>query len=714
MGIFGKLFKKYIFSDDLPFEARVLNMVCSFGLLAVLAATIGRLIEHSAFITMTAMYAMCVSIIILLYVSNRFSLHKQGAWVTLFVICDIFFPLIFITNGGIDSGMTAYFAMCVVIIFLLSSGRACFVLVVTNIFLAISCYIVNHMFPRLIIPLDEFQRYVDSILSFVITGLFIGFVTKTLSQMYHAEKEKANVASRAKGDFLARMSHEMRTPMNAIIGMTSIAQSSSDPERKDYCLNKINEASTHLLGVINDILDMSKIEANKLELSSVSFDFEKTLQKVANVINFRVDEKKQVFSIHIDENMPRTLTGDDQRLAQVITNLLSNAVKFTPEGGAIRLDARLLEEKNGECVIQVEISDTGIGISEEQQGKLFTSFEQADNTTSRKFGGTGLGLAISKRIVEMMGGRVWIESELGRGSTFTFTAVMGYRKKEERGSPLSSRVNWSNVRVLVVDDDKEVLEYFDEIMRRFGVNCSVAGGGEEALAMLRDHGPYDIYFIDWKMPDIDGIELSGKIKERGGVKCVVVMISAVEWSVIADEARNAGVDKFLPKPLFPSAIADCINECFGAEKALSVSDNARTAECFDGYSLLLVEDVEINREIVLSLFESTMLNIECAENGKEAVRMYSESPGKYDLILMDLQMPEMDGYEATRRIRALQIPGAAEIPIVAMTANVFKEDIEKCLESGMNDHLGKPIDFDDAMNKLRKYLPMKRESAAVV
>ncbi|MDR1623047.1 MAG: response regulator, partial [Synergistaceae bacterium] len=530
---------------------------------------------------------------------------------------------------------------------------------------------------------------------------FLGFAT------YKKKATQSEAANIAKSGFLSNMSHEMRTPMNAIIGMTAIAKSSSDVEKKDYCIKKIEDASAHLLGVINDILDMSKIEANKLELSPVSFDFEKMLQRVVNVVNFRVEEKQQEFSIHIDKHVPRTLTGDDQRLAQVIANLLSNAVKFTPEGGSISLDARLLKEEEGVCTLQIQVTDTGIGISPEQQSRLFTSFEQAESSTTRKFGGTGLGLAISKRIVELMGGRIWIESELGKGSTFVCT-LRAERGVEERHGLLDPGVNWSNVSVLAVDDAPDVREYFEEIAERLGIACSVAADGEKACSLIEQKGPYDIYFVDWKMPGMDGIELSRWIKERKKKNSVVIMISAAEWSSIEEKAKEAGVDKFLPKPLFASAIADCINECLGSG-SLAAAEKSRPDEenLFEGYCILLAEDVEINREIVLTLLEPTGLTIDCAENGAEAVRLYSEAPGKYDMIFMDVQMPEMDGYEATRFIRGLGAPQAKKVPIVAMTANVFREDVAKCLEAGMNDHVGKPLDFEEVLTLLRKYLPAK-------
>jgi len=429
-----------------------------------------------------------------------------------------------------------------------------------------------------------------------------------------AAKNKSNLESRHKSTFLANMSHEIRTPMNAIIGMVTIGKSVSDIERKDYCLSKIGDASNHLLGVINDILDMSKIEANKFDLSPVEFNFEKILQRAVNVVNFRIDEKMQKLSVFIDKNIPNALIGDDQRLTQVLTNLLGNAIKFTPEKGSITLNSRFVKEEDGVCTLQISVSDTGIGISPEQQAKLFQSFEQAESNTTRKYGGTGLGLAISKSIVEMMGGEIWIKSEVGEGSTFTFTVQL------KRGAEITD-------------------------------------------------------------------ESTGKDKQQ------------------AEKVQvNVGV--------------------------------------FAGRRLLLVEDVEINREIVQSLLEPTKLQIDCAENGAEAVRIYTENPDKYDIIFMDVQMPEMDGYEATRRIRdfekeqngsasftegtnnSLEFPKDGntsasftegetrsdnrnlrkQIPIIAMTANVFNEDIERCAKAGMNSHLGKPIDIKEVMAKLNEYL----------
>jgi PAS domain S-box-containing protein len=409
-------------------------------------------------------------------------------------------------------------------------------------------------------------------------GFLVMLQDITTLEMMTKQKAAVEAASSAKTTFLANMSHEMRTPLNAITGMTSIGMSASDSDRKDYCFTKILSASSHLLGVINDILDMSKIEANMFELSPVEFDFEKMLQRAADIVNIRAEEKRQKLTVCVDEAVPKTVIADDQRLAQVVTNLLGNAVKFTPEGGTVRLDARLAGEENGACILQISVSDTGIGMDAEQQKKLFTSFQQAESSTSRRYGGTGLGLAISKNIVEMMGGEIWVNSAPEAGATFTFTV---------------------RVKRAVTDG-------------RLGAEVGGSTG---------------------KTP--------------------------------ADAAGR-----------------------------------------FAAHCVLLAEDVEINREIVLALLEHTQLTTDCAENGAEAVRMFTEAPDKYGMIFMDVQMPEMDGYEATQRIRSLDHEAAKNIPIVAMTANVFKEDIEKCMEAGMNSHIGKPLDLNDVLEKLHTYLPL--------
>ena len=527
-----------------------------------------------------------------------------------------------------------------------------------------------------------------------------------MTQALITAMEQAEASNRAKSSFLANMSHEIRTPMNAIIGMTNIAKTAQNIAKKDYALGKIESASTHLLSIINDILDMSKIEANKLELNPAKFSVEELLKKVINIINFRVAEKHQKLSVSIDENIPRALVCDDHRLMQVISNLLSNSVKFTPDNGTISLNVKLAQEEDDSCIIRFSITDTGVGLSEEQQSRLFRAFEQAESSTTRKYGGTGLGLTITKRIVEMMGGEISVTSKPDEGSTFSFTIKAG--KTEEDEEPVAveaGEIYAENLRMLVVDDDIDIREYFVDIAMRFNIRCDTAESGEKAMELFDNGNNYDICFIDWKMPGMDGIELSRRIKDNDAGKVVIIMISSVEWRDIEAEAKDSGITRFLPKPVFPSAFIECINTSFNVD--LLSEENRRQAAAPDrfwGYRVLLAEDVEINREIVIALLEPTLLDIECAGNGVDAVAKFSEDPESYNIIFMDIQMPVMDGFDATRAIRTLNNDYAKKIPIIAMTANVFKEDVDKCLEAGMNDHLGKPLDFDAVMSILRKHL----------
>ncbi|MDR2494618.1 MAG: response regulator [Spirochaetaceae bacterium] len=554
----------------------------------------------------------------------------------------------------------------------------------------------------------------------------LGGIASDISELRELEtalitaKERAEQSSLAKSNFLSRMSHEMRTPMNAIIGMTTIARGSRNKEKLEYCLGKIRDASVHLLGVINDILDMSKIEAGKFELSLSEFDFEKTLQRVTGVMHFRIAEKRQNLLVKLDPAIPKRIVSDEQRLAQVITNLLSNAVKFTPEEGIITVS---VQEEGGTGTsrrIRCSVADTGIGISAEQQARLFSLFEQADTSIARKFGGTGLGLAISKSIVKLMGGEIWVASDLGQGAVFTFEVTVSTGDNAAREVP-APRLRWEKLRILVVDDSSDVLEYMKEFSRAQGIGYTGVSSGSEAWELIekmekaekagsggvdRRDLPFDVVFADWRMPEMNGIELARRIKARFGPHIVVIIISAAEWDTIEPEAKDAGVDGFIPKPLFPSIIVDCIAAHLsvmpaGAEDAVNTIDDRHI---FAGRRILLVEDVEINREIVLALLEPTGVAIDTAANGREALNILEENPSKYHLILMDIHMPEMDGFEAVRRIRNLPSEAARQVPVVAMTANVFREDIEKCLAAGMNDHIGKPIDLEELVKKLTGYL----------
>ncbi|MCL2253224.1 MAG: response regulator [Lachnospiraceae bacterium] len=517
--------------------------------------------------------------------------------------------------------------------------------------------------------------------------------------------EQATAANKAKTEFLSNMSHEMRTPMNTIIGMTNIGETAVDIERKNYAFNKIGDASAHLLGVINNVLDMSKIEANQLELSPIEFSFEKMLQKVLSIVHYRIDSKRQSLSVNISNNVPHFLFGDDHRISQVITNLLSNAIKFTREEGNIKLGVSVVEETDDFCTLRVEVADEGIGIDPKNHKKIFMPFTQADNGISREFGGTGLGLVIVKRIIELMNGEIWVESELGKGARFIFT-IRIKRGEKDINSLLSPEINWDTMRILVVDDEEYVCDYFEELFKTLNINCDTASNGIEAAKMINEKGDYHIYFVDWKMPEMCGMELTKKIKKNvRGMQSVVVMISSVDWSEIKSEAQVAGVDRYLIKPLFSSAIINCITECLdkSARHTESIYLDISKGR-FAGKQILLVEDIEINREILISLLEDTQVLIDCAENGAEAVEMIEMNKKRYDLIFMDIQMPIMDGLTATGMIRHLPIPGAEEIPIIAMTANVFKDDVERCISAGMNGHIGKPLDLDEVLEKMIKYL----------
>ncbi len=527
--------------------------------------------------------------------------------------------------------------------------------------------------------------------------------TRKLERDLLLAKEQAEQSSMAKGDFLSRMSHEMRTPMNAIIGMTSIARASDDAERKEYCLEKISDASRHLLGVINDILDMSKIEANKFELSPADFSFERMLANVVNVVNFRVDEKRQNLVLNLDGGIPPTLFGDEQRMAQVVTNLLTNAVKFTPEEGRIELGARLVARKGDDLWIEIAVQDTGIGISEEQRGRLFRSFEQADGGIARRFGGTGLGLAISKRIAELMDGSITVQSRLGEGSTFLFTARVRSGQAHAAQTDRAELVR-KDLRILAVDDLPDALLVMGRVMERLGVRCDTAHSGREALARIRQaERPYDVIFVDWRMPGMNGVELTREIRRQHVGSPIIIMVSVAEWSEIESEALDAGVGGFIPKPLFPSQVIGCINRCLQPDGGVERRDDPARHH-YEGKTILLAEDVEINREIVVTLLEDTGATIHCAENGQAAVDLFARNPGLYDLILMDIQMPEVDGLQATRRIRAMDDPRAGAVPIVAMTANAFREDVDRCLAAGMDGHIAKPIELDVLFGVLDAYL----------
>jgi signal transduction histidine kinase len=740
-----------------------------FGFCVAVGCTVLRIIEGSAPIALLIQVAFIIAVVFGAIVVNVYRVYGFITYMTVVILDFVLFPLALFANGGLVTGMPAFFAMGLALIAMLISGRRCGVLIALNVLWVVACYLVVYHYPNLVLmPSSPSLGLIDSIGSFIMVGLFIGAVIKVQERLYTRERQRvadtaqtlqrsdrlraavnelatallntevedfdtvfkqeiarfanyveldraiiwrnvekggqlcyetvfqwaasddleyaleavpytatprwyrllsangvisgvlsdmepevqralapfgirsllvvptfyenrfegftsfddcrrergfskneidilcsaaliltnamvrneinaslvtaredALAGNRAKSEFLSNMSHEMRTPLNAITGMIAIAKDSSDPRRKDECLSKMEKASLHLLGVINDVLDMSKIEANKLELAPVDFSFGRLIERIVAVGSFQIGEKGLDFELELDERIPDVLHGDDQRISQVLANIFANAIKFTPEGGAVSLRTRLLElSPQGRYVVSVTIADSGIGISAEQLERLFEPFQQAESTTSRRFGGTGLGLAISKRIISLMDGQISVESRQGEGSTFEIIIPL-----EKAHGDLES---------------------------------SEAG----AVGLGYQSGP-------------EGLDLAG-------------------------------------------------------------------------HRILLAEDIEVNREIVVALMEPFGAEIECAVNGVEAVRLFERDPRRYNLILMDMQMPEMDGLDATRQIRGLDLPWAREIPIIALTANVFKDDINRCLEAGMNDHLGKPLNQSRIVSVLRKHLTTPR------
>lgn len=530
-------------------------------------------------------------------------------------------------------------------------------------------------------------------------------MSKNLEATVENRTRQLEHASRAKSDFLSRMSHEIRTPLNAVIGMAKVAETTNDISRLHYCLSVIGTSSAHLLNLINDILDMAKIEAGKLELNEAPLNIEKMLIQICNMIVAKTEEKKQILSVSIEKSLHSEYIGDGLRLSQVVTNLLSNAVKFTPEGGTIVVSVREKMRRNELSVLCFSVSDSGIGMTREQADRLFQAFSQADAGITKRFGGTGLGLAISKSIVEKMNGRIWVESELGKGATFVFEVELA-RCVYEQAPDFPDTRPPEEIRALVVDDDGLLRESLCGIVGQFNMQCRAAAGCGEAVAEIQSavavKMPYDVVFVGSASSGDECFETIRRISAVTSPDTVIVTASLSEWSQMESAVGEMGVYRVLFKPVFPSTVLQVIYDAIGtaAAPAVVASSGSGGMPDFSGITLLLVEDVEINREIFITLLEDTGIRIDIAENGLEAVRKFGSNPGKYDIIVMDVQMPVMDGYEAAKTIRSLTQPNAGTIPILAMTANALSEDVAECLRSGMNDHTVKPIDLNDLIEKI--------------
>ena len=515
----------------------------------------------------------------------------------------------------------------------------------------------------------------------------------------------AEHANQAKTAFLSNMSHEIRTPMNAIIGLNNIAMNdpSASDKVKEY-LEKIGGSAQHLLGIINDILDMSRIESGRMTIKKEEFSFSRALEQVGTIISGQCRDKGLHYNCQIIGNIDEYYIGDAMKLKQVMINILGNAVKFTPEGGNVNF---LIEEgprTQGMAVLKLTFSDTGIGMSEEYLPHIFDAFSQEDASSTSRYGSTGLGMPITKSLVELMNGQIEVESQKGKGTTFRVTVTMGESERINDEAD-DGTINPHELSVLVIDDDRIALEHAEIVLGQIGISCETAESGWEGVDKVRiRHGrreDYNLILIDWRMPEMDGVETTRQIRAIAGPDTPIIILTSFNWDDIADEAREAGVDSFAAKPLFAGTVMDEFREAFRRK------NQALEKETVDlkGRRILLAEDVTINAEIMMMVLNMREMEVELAENGKIATEMFEKhEPGYYDAILMDMRMPVMDGLEATRTIRAMDREDAKKIPIIALTANAFDEDVQRSMQAGLNAHLSKPVEADALFETLENLI----------
>jgi signal transduction histidine kinase/DNA-binding response OmpR family regulator len=595
---------------------------------------------------------------------------------------------------------------------------------------------VNHASVYLIgyVPVEAIQREGDAVnqnilavITVTLAAFFICLILYYFTQRQQIrlrrerEKEReihnkqliealqaAQIASKSKTMFLSNMSHDIRTPMNAILGFTILlAKDAHNEEKVREYTKKITSSGKHLLSLINDVLDVSKIESGKVVLSIGEFTLNSMISSVDAIIRPMAKAKKQKFSVLVSGIHHECLIGDETRLNQVLINLLSNAVKYTQEGGTIFLRLTGLAQRSEQYEhIRIEVEDNGFGMTPEYLKVIFDAFTRAENSTTNKVQGTGLGMAITKNIVELMGGTIEVKSEVDRGTLFTVELELRIPKEA------SDEQFWQESgirRILAVDDEQQILENIALLMQRTNIGTEFAFDGQEALRRLNEAQAagqgYDVILLDWNMPGINGIETAKRIRETAHVHIPILLLTAYDWEEVEEEALTAGIDGFLAKPFFVSAFKEKIKEIRSKQEAKQKQPDEPDTNILKNRHFLIAEDNEINSEILLELLHIEGADAQVAENGALAVELFCNTPpGHFDAVLMDVQMPVMNGYEATKKIRALAREDAKTIPVIAMTANAFAEDVKDARDAGMNDHIAKPIDMDVIRKTLYKYL----------